>query len=231
MQKNRTKLAFAAFGSTMLLGVMLAGCSQGDVALENEYVPVAHYERYPISVRRAPVKMALAARAGRLTREQINATENFASAARQNAESKISISWPSGSAKARGMARDVAGLFVEQGVPHSSIRVTSYPGGASSPLRISYLRKVAVTPECGDWSDNLANKPDNTPYLNFGCATQHNIAAMVANPEDFQRPRAMSPVTAANRTAAMTLYYKSPEAASATPAAASDSASGEEPSK
>ncbi len=215
MQKNITRPASSLFGSTMLLltAVALSGCSQGEIALEDDYVPTAHYERYPITVRKAPVKMGIAARAGGLTREQINAAANFAADARQNAETKISIKWPSGGARGRRIAQDIAGVFVNQGVPRAMIRVASYPGGASAPVQISYLRKVAVTAECGDWSDNLADVPNNTPYVNYGCATQHNIAAMVANPEDFERPRAMSPVTAANRTAAMTIYYQGAEAA------------------
>ena len=226
MRKNITRPAPALLGSAMLLlsTMALSGCSQGDV-FENEYVPATHYEHYPIAVRKAPVKMGIAARAGGLTREQINAAANFAADARQNAASKISIRWPSGGGNARQAAHDIAGLFVDQGVPRAMIRLASYPGGASSPIQISYLRKVAVTAECGDWSDNLANDPDNTLYRNYGCATQHNLAAMVSNPEDFERPRAMSPVTAANRTAAMAIYYKTPDGATATPAASSDSSS------
>ena len=74
-------------------------------------------------------------------------------------------------------------------------------------------RKVAVTRECGDWSDNLAVTSSNTPYRNLGCAYQNNVAAMVANPRDFERPRAVTAVSAANRTTAATIYYKSPETA------------------
>lgn len=74
-------------------------------------------------------------------------------------------------------------------------------------------RKVAVTKECGDWSDNLAVTRSNTPYRNFGCAYQNNLAAMVANPRDFERPRAMTAASAANRSTAATIYYKSPETA------------------
>lgn len=222
MQKNITKPAFALLGSAMLLlsAAVLSGCSQGEIGFEDNYAPTAHYDRYPITVRKAPVKMGIAAKAGELTPEQINAAANFADDALRNAQSKISIRWPSGGGKMRQAARDIAQLFADQGVPKSMIRVTSYPGGSSSPIQISYLRKVAVTTECGDWSDNLDYNPDNTPYLNYGCATQHNIAAMVANPEDFERPRAMSPVVAANRTAAMAIYFKTPAAASSTAATA-----------
>lgn len=227
MQRNIKKHAFTRVvpAIALLSTALLSGCSTNTVVLEDDYyVPAAHYENYPIRVTKVPVKRGISVKAGRLTPEQINAATNFAADARNNAESKVTIRWPAGGGKARLAAQDIAEIFVEQGVPKAAIRVTSYPGNASSPIQISYLRKVAVTGECGDWSDNLANNSDNTFHVNYGCATQHNIAAMVANPEDFERPRAMSPVTAANRTAAMTLYYKSPEAAAASSNASADPA-------
>ncbi|MBC8037235.1 MAG: CpaD family pilus assembly protein [Rhizobiales bacterium] len=204
-----TRHASTHVGSAIVLlsAVLLSGCALDEVALEDHYAPATHYEKYPIEVRKAPVKMGIAARAGTLTPEQINAATNFAHDARNNAQSKISIRWPTGDGKSRKVAHDIAQLFADEGVPHSKIGVGSYPGPKSSPIRISYVRKVAVTRECGDWSGDLSHDPANTFHQNYGCATQHNIAAMVARPEDFERPRAISPVEAANRTAAMSIYY------------------------
>jgi pilus assembly protein CpaD len=45
-----------------------------------------------------------------------------------------------------------------------------------------------VTPPCGDWSTNLAVTTRNDLPSNFGCATQHNLAAMVADPRDLLAP-------------------------------------------
>ena len=56
-------------------------------------------------------------------------------------------------------------------------------------MQLSYIRSVAVTKECGDWSSDLANTSSNEPYPNFGCAMQNNIAAMAVNPDDFVVPR------------------------------------------
>jgi pilus assembly protein CpaD len=48
---------------------------------------------------------------------------------------------------------------------------------------------VAQPPECGNWPTNLAYEPENLPYPNFGCATQRNFGAQIANPADLLGPR------------------------------------------
>jgi pilus assembly protein CpaD len=209
MLKINGKTATAKLGSVLALcsSVLLTACNMSDAELENNPNSVAHYDRYPIRVEKAPVKIGVSGNAGTLRPEQIDAVVNFAQDARTNADSKIAIKWPAGSRQSRQVAADIARLMVDEGVPEAMIVPASYPGSASSPVQISYLRKVAVTKECGDWSDNIASNQANTPYRNYGCAVQNNIAAMVANPEDFERPRAMSPANATDRTAVIAIYY------------------------
>ncbi|NJN37124.1 MAG: hypothetical protein HC794_08815 [Nitrospiraceae bacterium] len=48
---------------------------------------------------------------------------------------------------------------------------------------------VATAAECGsNWTENLAFAPRNLPWPEFGCSTQHNFAAIVANPRDLIEP-------------------------------------------
>jgi pilus assembly protein CpaD len=61
------------------------------------------------------------------------------------------------------------------------------------------LSTVAVTKECGDWSENLADTASNEPTADFGCSVQNNIAAMVVNPENFVVPEVSTPVLAERR--------------------------------
>jgi pilus assembly protein CpaD len=46
------------------------------------------------------------------------------------------------------------------------------------------------------------------PYWNFGCATQRNLAAMVANPSDLVQPRGETPAYSARRSVALEKYRK-----------------------
>ena len=41
----------------------------------------------------------------------------------------------------------------------------------------------ATVPNCPDWSAKSDFNPNNATSSNFGCATNSNIAAMVADPE------------------------------------------------
>jgi pilus assembly protein CpaD len=95
--------------------------------------------------------------------------------------------------------------FAEMGVPRSRILVGTHDGGT---VELSYIAYVAHTDECGDWSANIADSENNLPMPNFGCATQHNLAAMVADPRDLQGPRRMDDADAKRRGTVTDKYEK-----------------------
>lgn len=191
----------------VLSALLLGGCSAiEDVALDDSYKKDTVAERYPIKVKKATAKVGVSAPSGQLKPDQINGVVAFANDAKTMSVSAISIKYPSGSSTSRDAARQMVEIIVDQGVPENMIKVASYPGGSTQPIQMSFTRKVAVTKECGDWSDNIAEDARNRQYKNFGCAYQHNMAAMVANPEDFERPRSMGPVLAGNRMVVMQVY-------------------------
>jgi pilus assembly protein CpaD len=111
--------------------------------------------------------------------------------------SRLVISAPGGAENevaAMHAVRQIRRILTDYGFAESSIAVEAYHAeqGREPPVRVSYLRYVATGPECGSWPTNLAYEPNNLPYPNFGCATQHNFAAMVANPADLLGPRTES---------------------------------------
>jgi pilus assembly protein CpaD len=196
-----SKMGLALF---IAISSTLAACSNGELALDDTYVPVAHYERYPIEVTRGPVKMEISSQHGKLQPSQINAISGFARSASNSGTSKIAILRPSGGGASGKVARQTYQLLVQSGISPGMITQKTYPGPAKGPVQLSYIRSVAVTKECGDWSFDLADTSTNEPYSNFGCSTQNNIAAMVVNPEDFVVPRPTTPALAATRTPAVT---------------------------
>ena len=197
----------------------LAACSQGDLALDDTYVPVAHYERYPIEVTRGPVRMEISSKRGSLQPSQINAIAGFSRSAKNSGSSRITILRPSAGGASGKVARETYHLLVQSGISPGMISQKTYPGASRAPVQLTYIRSVAVTKECGDWSSDLAHTSSNEPYSNYGCTIQNNIAAMVVNPDDFVAPRATTPVLAATRTFGVASTMTAPAApAAAAPA-------------
>jgi pilus assembly protein CpaD len=104
--------------------------------------------------------------------------------------------------------------LVQAGVPRNQISVAPYYVGDHAKvaaLRLSYLRVKAVTPQCGLWPEMHSNTSLNAQYHNFGCASQQNLAAMVANPADLIRPQPMAPADGARRAQVITDYSNGDE--------------------
>ena len=111
----------------LVSALLLSACSTQTTAFQDDYVPAAHYERYPIDVAKVPVTMGINARSSTLTPAQANAAMNFAEDARNNAQSKISIRWPSGGANSRRGAQEIAEIFVRNQSTNPLIRAKEHP--------------------------------------------------------------------------------------------------------
>jgi pilus assembly protein CpaD len=201
MNKSISPSASAKVRAALLLAsaMVLAACTSDNIGIDDSYVASTHYERYPIKVAKAPMRLEVDARKHGLQPNQINAIVAFARSASSAGVSQIVISRPSGGGASNAGARNIHKLLVENGVPEGQISLKVYRGSAKSAVVVSYTRAVAVTKECGDWSSDLAHTPGNGPYPNFGCSVQHNIAQMVSNPNDFEVPTAPEAVASRNR--------------------------------
>lgn len=101
-------------------------------------------------------------------------------------------------------------LLAAGGVDKGSVQYTSYkPAGddALAPITLSFVTYAASAPDCGsDWSENLGFTPRNQPWPDFGCSTQHNLAAIVADPRDLIEPRTSDPADAMRRSTVLEKY-------------------------
>ena len=128
-------------------------------------------------------------------------------------DSRLVVSVPSGAANevsAMNSVLEVRNLLADYGFSEASISVEAYDaqGAGQPPIRVSYLRYVAQPPECGDWSTNLAYEPTNLPYPNFGCATQRNFGAQIANPADLLGPRSETARSSERRDQVWSKYVR-----------------------
>jgi pilus assembly protein CpaD len=70
------------------------------------------------------------------------------------------------------------GLLLQDTPPVTSGDVS--PGSA----RVVVTRLKASVPSCPNWKTNPLSSLSNATSSNYGCATNSNLAAMIANPED-----------------------------------------------
>lgn len=61
-------------------------------------------------------------------------------------------------------------------------------------IRIVVSRSRASVPTCPDWSTTSNSNFNSSNHSNYGCATNSNLAAMVADPEDLVRGRESAPI-------------------------------------
>jgi pilus assembly protein CpaD len=116
----------------------------------------------------------------------------------QHGNGAISISVPAGS-DSRGAIEYFGERLAAYGVPRDRILVGT---GAANDGRVElgYIGYIAATGTCGDWSADLGHTAANRVSPNFGCATQHNITAQIADPRDLVAPQPMGAGDAARRS-------------------------------
>ena len=98
--------------------------------------------------------------------------------------------------------------LVTLGVPRDRILVSRRQDSADTRVELNYVGYQAKVDKCGDWSVNANETASNLTMPNFGCSTQHNIAAMVADPRDLISPRPMDAADDRRRGTVFDKYEK-----------------------
>ena len=182
----------------IVLGVVAAGAAGCTMPMTNsEEQAVSPSDRFPITVEPEVVTMSVAIDDGmqRLAPGESDRIRAFAERWKSRGEGMINASAPAGSQN-RGAAmaslEEVKRILRSSGVTPRAVSVSSYraENDPRAPITLSFVTLQATAGECGrDWSQNLASTPRNMPWPDFGCSTQHNFAALVADPRDFIEPR------------------------------------------
>ena len=171
--------------------------------------------RHPIVVSDQAEQLDIEAPAGTvsLAPQQRSDVYHFVADFKSGGNGRLLVSAPSGSKNeiaAMNMLGEIRAIIRRSGVHPQAVDYHPYRAGGrrNAPIQITYRRYHAQGPDCGDWSTNLADDPQNLPYPNLGCATQHNLAAVVANPRDFLEPRGMTPRSSERRDVVWDKYIK-----------------------
>lgn len=205
-------------GRLVLLSVFVAGglasCANRD-NLTTGAVPDDYRTRHPIVIAEAEHTIDIPVASGdrRLTIGASDVVRGFASSYKNASTGTVQILSPTGSSNGAGVSairRDIRRVLVASGVPSDRLFELTYQAGGqddAAPIRLSFNAVTAKTHACGNWPEDLAkNTVDNRNYENFGCASQSNLAAQVANPMDLIGPREMSPIDSVRRGQAIKDY-------------------------
>jgi pilus assembly protein CpaD len=199
--------------------IMLAGCYTNQ---EVAGPAASDYRlRHPIAIKEGPrtVELFIGSNRGGLNGEQRADVLAFANRWRREATGGILIDLPSGTRNeiaAANAVHEVRALLSAGGVPPEAVDVRPYrPADPSKlgTLKLNYPTMKAEAGPCGLWPYDLgptANREhnENVDYWNLGCASQRNLAAMVANKADLVQPRGEVPPYTGRRTTVLDKYHR-----------------------
>jgi pilus assembly protein CpaD len=214
----------------LLFLAALGGCQTTNDEIVST-VPSDYRQRHPIVVQEADrtVEVFVGNGRGGLTAPQRTDVAAFAQNWLQEGTGQITIDLPVSTPNAHAATqslRDIEGILSSAGVPARGVTIRRYTPvnpRQLATIKLNYPKITADAGPCGLWPEDLGasfNNPiyrENRPYWNLGCASQRNMAAMVANPADLVQPRPESPTSTTRRTTVLNKYGKGESTATVYP--------------
>src|SRR6202021_5174 len=218
---DRKRAALRTAGALVGLALALGACTHTDDGLTAS-VPDDYRLRHPIAVQEADrsVVIFVGHERGGLSASQRADVMGLAQTWVREGTGAIVAEVPVDTPNARAAAssfREIQAVLAASGVPPRGISVRHYHPDDPRTLptiRLSYPKIAAVAGPCGLWPEDLGPSIkdkgyfDNKSYYNFGCAYQHNMAAMIDNPSDLIQPRPETPAYTMRRTEGFDKYRK-----------------------
>jgi pilus assembly protein CpaD len=213
--------ALRLLGAIVGLSTALGACQQ-TAEIVTASVPNEYRLRHPIAVTEAnhSIVIFVGHARGGLSAPQRTDVAGLAQTWLRDGTGPIVADVPVDTANARAAAsayREIRSVLAASGVPSSAIVLRHYhPDDLRTlpTIKLGYPKISAVAGPCGLWPEDLGPNihdtgyNENRPYHNFGCATQHNLAAMIDNPADLEQPRPETPAYTMRRNAAFEKYRK-----------------------
>lgn len=162
------------------------------------------YQRASAVTETVRVEIPVHPRQRALSWEQAELVEALAGEYRSRGEGGFVVSWPANAGNAEAAAsvmEDLRGQLSAQGLDWRAIGGGAYEaeGADAAPVIVSFTAWRAVAPECDAVWQDLRQSVEHRGWTQFGCATERNMAAMIANPRDLQGARAFDDPDAVRR--------------------------------
>jgi pilus assembly protein CpaD len=216
---QRGKAAVALRAAVVLgCGLFVAACQTYQQTAGAPDVPADYRMRHPITITEAPhtLNLIIGSNRSSLTGQQRAELLAFAQTWKAEATGGVLIDLPTGTANEHASAdalREIQSILAATGVPPDTMMVRTYVAGrnALAAVHVTYPKLTAQAGPCGIWPEDIGptfNRDyfENQPAWNFGCSTQRNLAAMVANPADLVQPQAETPPYTKRRTEVLKKY-------------------------
>jgi pilus assembly protein CpaD len=209
----RVSLKMSAIIGLLCSAAALSSCARDPVTTAS--IPMDYRERHPITLSESQHSLDIPIAMGdhRLPANVADNIKGFVQDYKNASSGIIQIQLPRGShnaGAASAMRKQIRQVMTTAGVEAGKIVETSYQANEdydAAPIRLSYIAMTAMTGQCGQWPEDLTNDTgSNRNWYNFGCASQNNLAAQIANPMDLMGPRGMSPIDAERRNAVIETY-------------------------
>lgn len=208
----RVWLYAALFLVVPMLALSISGCSQGP-RMQAPFTLSDPSQRHPIQVGQgeAALDLSVSRNARGLNNGQWGRLYRYLAGYQERGSGGLVVRTPSGSANqaaAKRAYQDIRHAMRRAGISPRDVKVQPYYAkyDPAAPVRLSFVEYRAKGPDCPDWSENLARDPQNLPSPNMGCATQKNLAAMIADPQDLLYPRPEAPRPSERRDAVWKKY-------------------------
>lgn len=190
--------------TALALTTTLAGCTgagQTNRSLDSVHQPVVRNSVYQLDVSLAGSELPPSEQ-GRL--------QGWLDAMGVRYGDRVSIEDPSpyGAGGAQATIRSMIerrGMLVHKDVP---VTTGTVPTGH---VRVIVSRATAFVPGCPDWSGKSAIDFNNATSSNYGCATNSNLAAMVADPNDLIKGARETRSDPSSATRAIKTYREKPQ--------------------
>lgn len=190
--------------TVLALATTIAGCSGSaytNTSLESVHQPLVRNSIYQFDV---------ATSGGELPPSEQGRLQGWFDAMGVRYGDRIAVEDPSsyGSGSAHASIRSIVerrGLLLSEAVP---VTTGAVPQGS---VRVVVTRASAHVPGCPDWASKSSLNPTNATSSNYGCATNSNLAAMVADPNDLIKGSSDTGYDPSTATRAIKTYREKPQ--------------------
>lgn len=195
-----------SIAALLLLATPLAGCAAGNSELAAKHNPTVYSVHQPV-VQRTDYVIDLATPGGGLSPTEAGRLRGWFEGLQIGYGDRIAVDEAGGYTDARAR-QDVASIAESYGLLLSETSpVTS---GAVQPgsIRVVVSRMSASVPSCPDLAYAALSGAAISTDSNYGCATNSNLAAMIANPADLVLGQTGSTTNDAAATARAVKAYR-----------------------